>query len=98
VDPAACARAKKAERLVREATLDTLDTALNPKPESLPSTPEEAAQRAYREYRRHTRPFRRVFRGIITRRDAERFLIARMRKTQRAIEAAEETSGDAGAP
>jgi hypothetical protein len=85
VDPAACARAKKAERLAREA-------ALNIKPEPLPRTPEEAAQRAYREYRRNTRPFRRVFRGVIPRREAERFVIARMKKQARAIAAAEEAS------
>jgi hypothetical protein len=85
VDPAACARAKKAERLAREA-------ALNTKPEPLPRTPEEAAQRAYREYRRHTRPFRRVFRGVISRREAERFAIARMKKQARAIAAAEEAA------
>jgi hypothetical protein len=85
VDPAACARAKKAERLAREAALIT-------KPEPLPRTPEEAAQLAYRQYRKNTRPFRRVFRGVISRRDAERFVIARMKKQARAIAAAEEAS------
>jgi hypothetical protein len=85
VDPAACARAKRAERLASEA-------ALAPTPEPLPRTPEEAAQLAYRQYRRNTRPFRRVFRGVISRRDAERFVIARLKKQTRAAEAAEEAA------
>lgn len=86
MDPAACARAKKAVRLAREAALAL------PAPEPLPRTPEEATQRAYRQYRRNTRPFRRVFRGVISRREAERFAISRIRKQMRALEAAKETA------
>lgn len=84
MNPAACARAKKAARLEREAALVTVT------PDPLPRTPEEAAVLAYRTYRKNTRPFRRVFRGVISRREAERFFISRARKTQRAIEAAKE--------
>jgi hypothetical protein len=86
VDPAACARAKKAKRLEREAAMAP------PPPKQLPRTPEEAAVLAYREYRRATRPFRSTFRGIISRREAERFFISRARKTARAIQAAQEAS------
>jgi hypothetical protein len=78
VNPAACARAKKELRLARER-----DEAPAPA-QRLPDTPEEAAREAYRAYRRHTRPFRRVFRGIITRKEAERFTVARVRR-QRTI-------------
>lgn len=63
----------------------------------LPATPEDAElQRqvervlAYKRYRKHTRPFRRTFRGIITRKDAERFYITRARKSARALQALEE--------
>lgn len=69
-----------------------MDTPSPIKHEPLPLTPEDAARRAYRDYRARTRPFRRTFRGIITRREAERFLIARIQKTQRAIAAAQEQS------
>jgi hypothetical protein len=86
MNPAACARAKKALRLERETAL------VVPTPDPLPLTPEGAARKAYRDYRRNSRPFRRAFRGIVTRREAERFLISRMRKTQRAIDAAKEMS------
>lgn len=70
-------------------------------PELLPAMPEEAAlrraieQRArWKAYRKHTRPFRRAFRGIITRKDAERLFIQRARMTQLAVQRIEEaTSG-----
>jgi plasmid stabilization system protein ParE len=71
MNPAACARAKKELRLAREAAAE---------PTRLPDTPEDP----YVAYRRHTRPFRRVFRGIITRKEAERFTVARVRR-QRTI-------------
>lgn len=65
----------------------------------LPRTPEEAdaleyaARRfAYLTYRKHTRPYRRAFRGIISRREAERFVISRARVAARAIQSAQETS------
>ena len=65
--------------------------------EQLPATPEDAALRrqieralAYKRYRKHTRPFRRTFRGIITRKDAERFFISRARQSARALQALEE--------
>lgn len=82
MNPAACARAKKAARLAREAALVT------PEPPRPPRTPEEA----YKAYRKSTRPYRRAFRGIISRRDAERFFTSRARKTTRAIHEAQETS------
>lgn len=59
---------------------------MNPKP--LPLTPEDARAEAYRTYRRHTRPFRRAFRGIISRKDAERFIKARLAKQTRALRGA----------
>lgn len=34
---------------------------------------------AYKKYRKMTRPYRRAFRGIITRREAERFIESRVR-------------------
>lgn len=72
------------------------------KPEPLPRTPEDAelkaaAERAaaYRAYRKRTRPFRRAFRGIITRREAERFAVARIkRQVHAAMIAAQEANGD----
>lgn len=80
MNPAACAGAKKAARLAREAATAP------PTPKPLP--PIEAR----RAYRKHTRPYRRAFRGIISRRDAERFYISRARKTARAIQTAQENS------
>lgn len=53
-------------------------------PEQLPATPEEA----YRRYRKATRPFRRTFGGILTRKEADRFIVARLRKQERIIEEA----------
>jgi hypothetical protein len=84
MNPAACARARKAERLAREAALDLTP----PDPQGLPATPEDA----YKQYRKNSRPFRKVFRGVITRKEAERFFISRARKTERAIQAAKELS------
>jgi hypothetical protein len=66
MDPAACARAKKELRLARER---------DAQPERLPDVEDP-----YVAYRRHTRPFRRAFRGIITRKEAERFVVGRLRK------------------
>jgi hypothetical protein len=43
---------------------------------------------AWKSYRKNTRPFRRAFRGIISRKEAERFFISRARKSARAIEEA----------
>lgn len=80
MNPAACQRAKKAARLAREA-------AEAPTPERLPATPELAAREAYLTYRKHTRPFRRAFRGIITRREAERFVIARVKRQTAVVQA-----------
>jgi hypothetical protein len=61
----------------------------------LPLTPEDAEElarlakvTAWRSYRKNTRPFRRAFRGIISRKEAERFFISRARKSARAIEEA----------
>lgn len=90
MNPAACARAKKAKRLEREAALEAMKQetdALFHGPQ-LPATPEEAFAQARRSYRKHTRPFRSAFRGIISRRDAERFMIARLHKQGRAVEEA----------
>lgn len=80
MNPAACARAKKELRLANERAL----VVKAPEPKRLPATPEEAKVEAYRAYRKATRPYRRMFRGIITRREAERFVIARM-KSQHAV-------------
>lgn len=60
---------------------------MNPEqPQLLPDTPEDAAllraairTAAYKGYRRRTRPFRRTFRGIITRKDAERLYMSQKR-------------------
>lgn len=68
---------------------------MNPEqPELLPATPEDAEiQRAvarvlaYRAYRRRTRPFRRAFRGIITRKEAERLYMSQKIARQREQEA-----------
>lgn len=56
----------------------------------LPATPEEAAIRraiverlAYRDYRRRTRPFRRAFRGVISRKEAERLYLSAKRARER---------------
>lgn len=49
-------------------------------PPRLPATPEDAAIEAYRKYREHSRPYRRIFGGIITRKEAERFVIVRARR------------------
>lgn len=74
MNPAACARAKKELRLARERA------AAPAEPKQLPATPEEAVADAYRQYRKHTRPFRRTFRGIISRKEAEMFIKARIAK------------------
>lgn len=79
MNPAAIQRAKKAERLASEAR------EAPPEPKKIPTTPEEARSLAWREYRRHTRPFRRAFRGIITRREAERFVRVRLKRQERAV-------------
>jgi hypothetical protein len=62
---------------------------------TLPLTPEDAEElarlakvAAWKSYRKNTRPFRRAFRGIISRKEAERFFISRARKSARAIEEA----------
>lgn len=83
MNPAACARAKKELRLARER-----DEAPAPA-QRLPATPEDAAREAYRKYRRHTRPFRRMFRGIITRKEVERFMVARARRQRAVIQSLE---------
>lgn len=83
MNPAACARAKKAARLEREAALAPPVT---PEP---PKSPQEAAYRAYLLYRQHTRPFRRVFAGIISRREAERFVRVRLAKQTRVLKEVE---------
>lgn len=80
MNPAACARAKKAARLELERTLTLPEGA---RVASLPPTPEDAALEAYCKYRKATRPFRRAFRGIITRREAELFVRARVSKQVR---------------
>lgn len=80
MNPAACARAKKELRLARER-----DEASAPA-QRLSATPEDAAAEAYRTYRRHTRPYRRMFRGIITRKEAERFALARVRRQRAAVQ------------
>jgi hypothetical protein len=66
-------------------------------PEQLPATPEEAAlieavkrQLQWRAYRKSTRPYRRAFRGIISRRDAERFYKTTLRQYARHMAAMEE--------
>jgi hypothetical protein len=59
------------------------------RPIQLPDTPEDAAHEAYRQYRQHSRPFRRVFRGIITRKEAERFVVARVRRQRTVIQSLE---------
>lgn len=84
MNPAACARAKKAARLEREAALAP---AVVPEP---PKTPQEAMHRAYAAYRKHTRPYRRVFAGIITRKEAERFVKMRVEKQRRVLQGLEE--------
>lgn len=67
-------------------------------PNLLPTTPEEAeliealARRAaYKAYRKQTRPYRRAFRGVFTRREADRFVRSRLRMQTRLME--EATSG-----
>jgi hypothetical protein len=66
MNPAACARAKKAARLAREEAIREVVG-----PERLPDAPEDP----YVTYRRHTRAFRRTFRGIITRKEAESLVL-----------------------
>lgn len=78
MNPAACARAKKAARLARE------EAAKSQPPERLPDTPEEARALAWRHYRKLTRPHRRIFGGILTRREAERFIKTRIARERRA--------------
>lgn len=73
MNPAACARAKKDLRLARERA---------EAPVRLPDIPEDP----YVTYRRHTRPFRRMFRGIITRKEAERFVVSRVRRQRAAAQ------------